>query len=952
MSSQAPFTAAPARQKQRVDQTSNYATVKQEQKTDQDLLIPSSSIYTDRGNHAQDAIELSDSDSDTPRNTLPNLDTDDAMVLGSLSSVSKATIDMTGDRNDEQHIGTVESSKLQDDGGTKDTGIEESITKPPKVPDMSLVPRMMSKDDASGEPRLDTHDKQPMTDNNDQAKPNMEPRIVAEHDTAPNIGDDAISMLAAQALPRGEDGDYQGKANTQECGDQAVEAATDSILVTNMNLGDSVIDETSRGTTALPRSHELAQENSEDLQNTYVDHCGDQTFENPVYRASVAYMGPRTSPNDKLSLSRPFTVDSIQVDGMTASAKDVGLKVDTESLEAASDGKTQKAQEILSEMGRLVRETKRKREIEKLLRRSREEKNIVGRKPHYTVGPGQKVLHGNDSRMASGTRPAMGHTGPSGLQIGLASLGIGNPDILRQIASNQQESISSELPPTDEEEFVEPSMDFNSTGVGDQKHVGRVSAADLFVRGSTASSLLGTQQVSSSESDFRMQFCETTPSQSSPSTTKSGAAKKRVNPRNLPTCIDECSEADRMLLYSREVEVRPWADILASWRKITGQEIPPSTIHARHKRLKANLREFKEDDASIATNSHVEKSFTQPTGGASRISKKRPHGELSITDYFDRHDQRVKALKAEADPKNRGHGERSDKPEESLFLNSDSDNNYRAKTHPKTGAKGLSTETLKKLIADTQVYPTPSQSEIEPEELDFPRIIHEYHVTKRIQFEGQPENEARTTGFGPYYTIAEANAVAATKARQPNEANATAMFRSGAWSYSYGKDDVGMESHRVSGEGGTIEAWVTREVASSELKIGIPLTAFTTPAWMYIAMISLSKQTATDGAHVTDSNEVILLQGKSFDNTIIKACSLLDLANRAASREWIKLQSADIPNDGLGHIARAEMEMHMRHDLEQMDEDNVAFDRTYRNPASGLETHIWVEMVEVEGPRN
>ena len=951
MSSQAPFTAALARRKHRVEQIDSYVTVKQEQKTDQDLLMPVSSIYKARGNHAQDAIEFSDSDSDTPRSKSQNIDPSLVVDLDSPSSVSNATVDIADDGKEKQHVSTVDPSKLKDDGRITDTRTEELFTKPPEVPDARPASDMTFKDDASSEPRLDAHDEQATIGINERAEPTFDPRIAAEHDTVLNIGDGAISMPGDHDLACHVNGDFQGKPITQDCDDQAVEGPMYTTPVAIMSSEHSVVDRTSEGTTAVRGNHELNHEKDEDPRTTSISHRGDQAVEQPMYKAPVAYMGPRISPKKASSLSRQFDVDSIQVDATTASARGVGLKVDNEPLEAFSEEKMQKAQETLSEMGRLMRETKRKRDFENLLRRTIEEQNIVGRRPQNTIGAGQKV-HGRDPRVPSSAHPAMGHTGPSGLQIGLASLGMGNPDILQQIASNKQASIPSELGPTDEDEFVEPSMDFSSTGVRGRNYVGRMSATDLFVRGSTGSSPLGKQQGSISECDSRMQFSETTASQASPSTTKSGTAKKRATACALPTCMDECSEEDRMLLYMKEVEVAPWADIRSTWHVITGQEVPSSTLSHRYKRIKANLMELKESDGSVAAKSKGEEFAAQSSGGAPRISKKRPHGEPSIADYFERHGQRVKALKAGADPNNRGHKEKFDGQEESLFLNSDSDDNHQANTHPKTGAKGLSMETVKKWKADAQVYPTPSQSEMEQEELDFPKILYEYHVTKRIQLEGQHENQARTTGSGPYYTVAEANAVAAIKARQPNDADAMAIFRPGAWSYSYEKDDAGMETHRASGAGGKIQAWVTREIASSEENIGIPLTAFTTPSWMYIAMCSSSKRTATGDAHVTDSNEVILPHGTLSANTIIKACTLLDLANRAASREWIQLQAANIPNDGLGHIARAEMEMHMRHDLEKMDEGNVAFDRTYRNPASGLETHIWVEMVEVEGPRN
>jgi len=986
MSSQAPFTAALARRTQRVDQNDIHPTVKQEQNTDQDRPIQGASLYKARGSHAQDAIELLDSDSDTPRKKSQKIDPNQVVDLDSPSSVSNA-VDIADDETEKQYVSIVESSKQKNKGRITDVGPKESFTKPPEVPDTPPTSDMMSKDDSSSGPRLDAHDKQSEIGLDEKAEITLEPRVAAERDTTHDVGQGTISMLGDHDLPRGENGKFQGKPITQECDDQAAEGPTYSTPVANMGSGHWVTDGTregpitqdsgdqavegsryttpvanivsgpsvkagmSEGTRAICKDNALTHGTNEEPQNTFINHRWDQAIEEPMYKAPVAFMGPRISSENGSSSGQPFVVDPIQDDALIASARDAGFKVDTKSLEAASQEKIQNAQETLLEMGRLMRETKRKRELETLLRTSIEQ-NIAGRKPQNTVGAGQKVIYVNDPRVLPGAHPAMGDAGPSGLQIGLASLGVGNPDILRRVASNKQETIPPELGTTDGKEAFEPSMGFSSTGVRAQEYAGRMSAADLFVRHPAGPSLSGKQKVPFSERNPPMQVSETTASQASPSTTKSGTTNKRIMSCDLPTCIGECSEAERMLLYMKEVENKPWVDIRSTWKLMTGQVIAPSTLHSRYKRIKANLMEPEEGNVSIATSSKVENLAARSTDGASRTSRKRPHGESSIAEYFERHGQRVKALKARADPKNHRHEETFDGHEESLFLNSDSDDNYQASMHPKTGGKGLSMETMKKWKADAQVYPTPSQSGMEAEGLDFPKILYEYHVSRRIQLEGQNENQARTTASGPYYTVAEANAVAATKARQPNDADAIAVFRPGAWSYSYDKDDAGMETHRASGKGGTIHAWVTREIASPDENIGIPLTAFTTPSWMYIAMCSSSKHYATDDAHVTDRNEVIIPHARSSTNTIIKACTLLDLANRAASHEWIKLQAANIPNDGLGHIARAEMGMHMRQDLEKMDEENVAFDRTYRDPASGLETHIWVEMVEVEGPRN
>ena len=340
--------------------------------------------------------------------------------------------------------------------------------------------------------------------------------------------------------------------------------------------------------------------------------------------------------------------------------------------------------------------------------------------------------------------------------------------------------------------------------------------------------------------------------------------------------------------------------------------------------------------------------------GASKASK------MTVTlkeGYFERHEQRIKALKERAERENHEFEGRFDGQEQSLFLSSESDEDYQARSHPEAGGEGLSKENTKSLeIMESrgnklQMYPTPSQSE--NDDLEMPKLLYEYHVTRRAQLEGQFDNQARTAAFGPFYTIAEANAVAANEARCPSEELAKVVFRPGAWSYSFDKDELGMETHIASGKGGTVYAWVTRNIAPPEQKISIPLRAFTTPAWVYVALVSSGKGYATNyNQQLTNENEVIRSQESPPETTIITSCTLLDLANRAAGRRWSELQAANIPNDGLGAIQKAEMDMRMRRDLDQMDKDNVAFDRTHRDPTSGIETHIWVEMIELEGPRN
>jgi hypothetical protein len=99
---------------------------------------------------------------------------------------------------------------------------------------------------------------------------------------------------------------------------------------------------------------------------------------------------------------------------------------------------------------------------------------------------------------------------------------------------------------------------------------------------------------------------EVTTSQESPSTTKTGTLRKRAAvtkdkavARGLPTSMKECSEADRMLLHMKDVEAKPWAEIRATWKAMTGQDTASSTLPNRYNRLKVNLMALEEGDVSV-----------------------------------------------------------------------------------------------------------------------------------------------------------------------------------------------------------------------------------------------------------------------------------------------------------------------------------------------------------------
>ena len=86
--------------------------------------------------------------------------------------------------------------------------------------------------------------------------------------------------------------------------------------------------------------------------------------------------------------------------------------------------------------------------------------------------------------------------------------------------------------------------------------------------------------------------------------------------------------------------------------------------------------------------------------------------------------------------------------------------------------------------------------------------------------------------------------------------------------------------------------------------------------------------------------------------TTLKACTTLSLANKAAGQKWLEFQTKDFVSDDLDNLRRARIETSLRKDLRQMDEDNVSFDRTSGDETSGEQFQVWVQMAEIDGPRN
>ncbi|KAL8795308.1 MAG: hypothetical protein Q9195_002178 [Heterodermia aff. obscurata] len=332
------------------------------------------------------------------------------------------------------------------------------------------------------------------------------------------------------------------------------------------------------------------------------------------------------------------------------------------------------------------------------------------------------------------------------------------------------------------------------------------------------------------------------------------------------------------------------------------------------------------------------------------------HTKTTLGDgHFARHEKRKEALNEYAAECERSrHQDAFDGQVVDLNLAA---NQYDQATagHPTTGGKGISDATIRHLESDraAQAYATPTDSEIDRDELREPEPFYQYRVHIREWLADESEVEARLTELGPWHTKVEANAVAAERVQKPSEDNTTAIFQPGAWSYNFNRDQDGMETHIAGLGGGFVEASVSRNIAPANQYAKLQPDIFTIPRVVYLAMLQRTSVPVTveddlfEDSAIGTSTDPDLMQA-----TALKACTTLDLANKAASRKWLDLETKDFAADSLDDHRRALLETSLRKELRQMNEDDQSFDRTISIGILGERFHVWVEKVVIDGPRN
>lgn len=143
-------------------------------------------------------------------------------------------------------------------------------------------------------------------------------------------------------------------------------------------------------------------------------------------------------------------------------------------------------------------------------------------------------------------------------------------------------------------------------------------------------------------------------------------------------------------------------------------------------------------------------------------------------------------------------------------------------TRPTTGGKGISETTLVASRATetgntTRTASSHTVDEYNDEFIVVEEPVYEYHVHRREWLTEDLEGEAHagTQVLGLYYTLQEANAIAAREIRHPIQHGTTHGIPTSAWDYGFRQDCDGLQTQLAEAMGVHIEAEVKRGESSS-----------------------------------------------------------------------------------------------------------------------------------------
>jgi len=220
-----------------------------------------------------------------------------------------------------------------------------------------------------------------------------------------------------------------------------------------------------------------------------------------------------------------------------------------------------------------------------------------------------------------------------------------------------------------------------------------------------------------------------------------------------------------------------------------------------------------------------------------------------------------------------------------------------------------------------------------------PELLWAYNITRKEYLNDEDPTTVPHTTDGPYWSLAQANAIAATDVHR--ERGAVRILA--PMEFTLTIDALGMRTHSICSNGGTITTAVERVLVPPSRARG-PMAD---KAWLPRRMFVVLEREARRG----DGNEKVPRARAVRTRGLF---TVLDLANREASRWVLERQAAKLGDCQLDQVIRAEKVMRAREHLERLDRDGKTFESScvVEDGGGGGVVEVWVEECPVVGPRN
>lgn len=226
-----------------------------------------------------------------------------------------------------------------------------------------------------------------------------------------------------------------------------------------------------------------------------------------------------------------------------------------------------------------------------------------------------------------------------------------------------------------------------------------------------------------------------------------------------------------------------------------------------------------------------------------------------------------------------------------------------------------------------------------------PELLWAYNITRKEYLHDEDPTTVPHTTDGPYWSLAQANAIAATDVHL--ERGAVRILA--PMEFTLTIDALGLRTHSICSNGGTIATAVERVLVPPSRARGPMADKAWLPRRMFVVLEQVRRGDGDDDGSAGGE------EGQGPRARAVRTRGLftvLDLANREASRWALERRTARLGDSGLDEFVKAEMGMRAREHLERLDREGRTFESSCVVEDGGGVVEVWVEEHPVVGPRN